>query len=44
MTWSSTDTPELNAVSEKKFRTLGEMTLPMFALLGLPSHFGGMLM
>ena len=27
VTWSATDTPELNAVSERKFRTLGEMTL-----------------
>ena len=30
VTWSSTNTPELNAVSERQFRTLGEMTLAMF--------------
>jgi hypothetical protein len=38
-TWSSTDTPELNSVSERKFRTLGEMTLAMLADSGLPSSF-----
>ena len=26
VTWSLTDTPQLNAISERKFRTLGEMT------------------
>ena len=36
VTWSSTDTPELNAVSERKFRTLGEMTLAMLLDAGLP--------
>ena len=29
VTWSSTDTPELNSISERKFRTLVEMTLSM---------------
>ena len=37
--WSSTDTPELNAVSERKFRTLGEMTLSMLTDSGLPKSF-----
>ena len=27
VTWSSIDTPELNSILERKFRTLGEMTL-----------------
>jgi hypothetical protein len=36
ITWSSTDTPELNAVSERKFRTLGERTLATLASSGLP--------
>ena len=36
ITWSSTDTPELNAVSERKFRTLGEQTLAMLTDSGLP--------
>ena len=39
MTWSSTDTPELNAISERKFRTLGEMTLAMLVESGLPKSF-----
>jgi hypothetical protein len=39
ITFSSTDTPELNAVSERKFRTLGEMTLAMLADSGLPTNF-----
>ena len=39
VTWSSTDTPELNAISERKFRTLGEMTLAMLADSGLPKSF-----
>ena len=39
VTWSSTDTPELNAVSERKFRTLGEMTLAMLTDSGLPKSF-----
>ena len=37
--WSSTDTPELNAISERKFRTLGEMTLAMLVDSGLPKFF-----
>ena len=39
MTWISTDTPEQNAVLERKFRTLGEMTLAMFADSGLRKTF-----
>ena len=39
ITWSSTDTPEQNAVSERKFRTLGEMTLAMLADSGLPKSY-----
>ena len=39
VTWSSTDTPELNSISERKFRTLGEMTLAMLADSGLPKSF-----
>ena len=31
-----TDTPELNSVSERKFRTLGEMALAMLSRSGLP--------
>ena len=34
---SPTDTPELNSVSERKFRTLGEMTLAMLSRSGLPT-------
>ena len=34
VTWSSTDTPELNAVSKRKFRTLWEMTLAMLTESG----------
>ena len=39
ITWSLTDTPEQNAVSERKFRTLGEMTLAMLADSGLPKSY-----
>jgi hypothetical protein len=39
MTWSSTDTPELNSMSERKFRTLGEMTLAMLLRSGMPKDF-----
>jgi hypothetical protein len=39
MTWSATDTPELNSVSERKFRTLGEMTLAMLLRSGMPKQF-----
>ena len=39
VTWSSTDTPELNAISERKFRTLGEMTLAMLVDSGLPKSY-----
>ena len=28
-TWNPADTPELNAISERKFRTLGERCLSM---------------
>ena len=36
MTNTPTDTPELNSVSERKFRTLGEMALAMLSRSGLP--------
>ena len=39
MTWSSTDPPELNSISERKFRTLGEMTLAMLLRSGMPKTF-----
>ena len=40
VTWSSTDTPELNAVSERKIRTLlGEMTLSMLTESEVPKSF-----
>ena len=39
VTWSSTDTPEQNSISERKFRTLGEMTLAMLSDSGLPKSF-----
>ena len=35
ITWSSTDSPEQNSVSEREFRTLGEMTLSMLTDSGL---------
>eukprot|EP00602_Paraphysomonas_sp_CaronLab_P004809 CAMPEP_0185023452 /NCGR_PEP_ID=MMETSP1103-20130426/6129_1 /TAXON_ID=36769 /ORGANISM="Paraphysomonas bandaiensis, Strain Caron Lab Isolate" /LENGTH=1343 /DNA_ID=CAMNT_0027556055 /DNA_START=49 /DNA_END=4080 /DNA_ORIENTATION=+ len=38
-TWSSTDSPEMNAIEERKFRTCGEMTLAMLIQSGLPSQF-----
>jgi hypothetical protein len=39
MTWSSTDTPELNSISERKFRTLGEMTVAMLLGSVMPKQF-----
>ena len=39
VTWSSTDTPELNAYSERKFRSLWEMCLAMLTDSGLPKSF-----
>ena len=39
VTWSSTDTSELNAYSERKFRSLGEMCLAMLTDSGLPKSF-----
>ena len=38
-TWSSTDSPEMNAIEERKFRTAGEMTLAMLIQSGLPPQF-----
>ena len=35
-TFTPTDTPQLNSVSERKFRTLGEMALAMLTRSGLP--------
>jgi hypothetical protein len=39
ITWSSTDTPEQNSISERKFRTLGEMTLAMLLRSGMNKEF-----
>ena len=39
VTWNSTDTPELNFISEIKFRTLGEMTLAILADSDMPKSF-----
>ena len=38
-TWNPADTPELNATSERKFRTLGERCLSMLLRAGLPVDF-----
>jgi hypothetical protein len=38
-TWNPADTPELNATSEKKFRTLGERCLSMLLHSGMPVDF-----
>ena len=38
-TWNPADTPELNASSERKFRTLGERCLSMLLRSGLPADF-----
>ncbi len=38
-TWNPADTPELNATSERKFRTLGEHCLSMLLRSGLPVDF-----
>ena len=38
-TWNPADTPELNATSERKFRTLGERCLSMLLRSGLPVNF-----
>ena len=37
--WNPADTPELNATTERKFRTLGERTLCMMLRSGLPVDF-----
>ena len=37
--WNPADTPELNATSERKFRTLGERCLSMLLRSGLPVDF-----
>ena len=39
VTWRFTDTPEHNAISERKFRTLGEMALAMLVDAGLSKSF-----
>jgi hypothetical protein len=39
VTWSSTDSPEMNSVSERKFRTLGELTLATLRCSGRPTAF-----
>ncbi len=38
-TWNPADTPNLNATSERKFRTLGERCLSMLLRSGLPVDF-----
>ena len=38
-TWTSTDTPEQNAVSERKWRTLGDMTLAGLIDSGLTTSY-----
>ena len=38
-TWNPADTPELNATSERKFKTLGERCLSMLLRAGLPVDF-----
>ena len=38
-TWNPADTPELNATSERRFRTLGERCLSMLLRAGLPVDF-----
>ena len=38
-TWNPADTPELNATSERNFRTLGERCLSMLLRAGLPVDF-----
>jgi hypothetical protein len=41
ITNTPTDTPELNAISERKFRTLGEMALALLSRSGLPTVWWG---
>ena len=41
ITNTPTETPELNSVSERKFRTLGEMALAMLSRSGLPIIWWG---
>ena len=38
-TWNPADTPELNATTERRFRTLGERALSMIIRSGLPVDF-----
>ena len=40
-THNPTDTPELNSVSERKFRTMGEVALAMLSRSGLPKIWWG---
>jgi hypothetical protein len=37
--WSLTDTPEMNSMTERKWRTLNEMTRCLLMRLGLPTDF-----
>jgi hypothetical protein len=37
--WSPTDTPEMNSVTERKWRTLNEMTRCLLMRSGLPTDF-----
>ena len=38
-TWNPADTPELNATTERRFRTLGERSLSMIIRSNLPVGF-----
>ena len=38
-TWSLADAPELNGVSERKFKTFGERCLSMMLQAGFPTDF-----
>ena len=42
VTWSSMDTPELNAYSERKFRSLERCVLRCSLIRGYQNRFGGM--
>ena len=42
--WLPADTPELNGLFERKFKTLGKRCLSMMLQPGLPTDFDGMLM
>mmetsp|Transcript_18894 Transcript_18894/g.27263 ORF Transcript_18894/g.27263 Transcript_18894/m.27263 type:complete len:85 (+) Transcript_18894:450-704(+) len=39
VTWSSTDSPDINAISERRFRTLREIILVVLSDSGIPATF-----